>query len=717
MTRDVQESAAPAPTQERPRRPAPVTSRPSPQRTGNSAANGSPVRRPAGDAPSQRSAPANGGSAARATSSRPRTGSGTHVTSTTGSQSTGNRTGSGGAASRGRTGQGQTGRRPARNRAPVRTGPRPPSAAPKLQQPQGPIALPPQIVVKDLAEALGTSANEVIRALIKHNVFASINQMVDYETAALVGTDLGFTIQEAPPVAPSRPKVTKPEQPESTKHAHLVPRPPVVTVMGHVDHGKTSLLDAIRQTHVAAGEAGGITQHIGAYQVEINGKKITFLDTPGHEAFTAMRARGAQVTDIAIIVVAADDGVMPQTIEAIDHARAANVPIMVALNKIDKPGANEARVKQQLADHGVVIEEYGGDVVCVSVSAKRGTGIDELLEMILLVAEVQELRADPHRPAEGTIIEARMDKAAGPTATVLVQNGTLKLNDAVVVGAIPGRVRAMFNDTGKRIRKADPSMPVGILGLPEVPQAGDQLQVVADEKQARAIASKRGAAQRLENLQNRATSLENLFSQGQAGQPKELALIVKGDVQGSIEAIKHSLGRLSDGNLSVLVVHEGVGNISETDVHLAAASHAVIIGFNVKADPAAQRLAANDHVQLRFYDIIYKLVDDVQAALTGMLEPTYREVIEGHAQVLALFKVGRTTIAGSRVIDGKLTRSSQVRVFRQGQQIFDGKIASLRRGKDDVREVGAGFECGITFEDFNEVAVEDTIASYTRVRV
>jgi len=584
-------------------------------------------------------------------------------------------------------------------------------------RPETPIAIPSQIVVKDLAEALNVSPTEVIRELIKHNIFASINQVVDYETAAMVGTDMGFTIIEATPSpAPAAQKTAGSEQVEPAKPGLLVPRPPVVTVMGHVDHGKTSLLDAIRKTRVAAGEAGGITQHIGAYQVEINGKKITFLDTPGHEAFTAMRARGAQVTDIAVIVVAADDGVMPQTIEAIDHARAANVPIVVALNKIDKPGANESRVKQQLADHGVVVEEYGGDVVCVPVSAKKGTGIDELLEMILLVAEVQELRADPHRPAEGTIIEAKMDRAAGPTATVLVQNGTLKLNDVVVVGSISGRIRAMFNDKGKRIKKAEPSTPVSILGLPEVPQAGDRLQVVSDEKAARAIASERSEARRQESLQNRSVSLENLFSQAQAGQAKELALIVKADVQGSIEAIKHSLGRLSSNNLQVLIVHEGVGNISETDVHLAAASNAVIIGFNVKADPAALRLASNEGVELRFYDVIYKLVDEVQAALTGMLEPTYRESVDGHAHVLQLFRAGKTVIAGARVTDGKLTRSSQVRIFRNGQKIYDGKIASLRRGKEDVREVGTGFECGITFEDFNGVAVEDVIEAYSKVR-
>jgi translation initiation factor IF-2 len=712
MTRDIHDTPAPPPTQERPRRAAAVTPRPSSQRPGTSMAHGSATRRSSGDTPPHRSISANGGSATRSAT----TSAGTRPTPSGGArslngsnQTSGSRpaTPSSGTLVRGRPGQ--SGRGTARN------GSRIASTAPKLQpQPQGPVAIPPQIVVKDLAEALGTSPNEVIRHLIKHNVFASINQTVDYETAALVGADLGITVTEAPP-PPAGPQLVKPERVEPDTR-RLLPRPPVVTVMGHVDHGKTTLLDAIRQTHVAAGEAGGITQHIGAYQVEIDGKKITFLDTPGHEAFTAMRARGAQVTDIAVIVVAADDGVMPQTIEAIDHARAANVPIIVALNKIDKPGANEARVKQQLADHGVVIEEYGGDVVCVPVSAKKGIGIDELLEMILLVAEVQDLKADPHQPAVGTIIEAKLDKAAGPIATVLVQNGTLKLNDAVVVGSIAGRIRAMFNDKGKRIKKAEPSTPVSIMGLPEVPQAGDRLEVVADEKQARAIASERSEARRLESLQKRAISLENLFSQAQAGQARELALVVKADVQGSIEAIKHSLARLGDSNLKVHIVHEGVGNISETDVHLAAASNAVIIGFNVKADPAAQRLAANEGVELRFYDVIYKLVDEVQAALTGMLEPTYREVVDGHAQVLQLFKAGKITIAGSRVTDGKITRASQVRIFRRDKQIFAGKIASLRRGKEDVREVGAGFECGITFEGFNDIEVGDTIEAYSNVR-
>ncbi len=585
-------------------------------------------------------------------------------------------------------------------------------------KPTEPVAIPPQIAVRDLAALLEVAPTEVVRVLFDHKILASINHVITYESAAMVAKELGYeTVEAAPPPTQSAEKPGMAER-AGQHEAHLLHRPPVVTVMGHVDHGKTSLLDTIRKTRVAAGEAGGITQHIGAYQVEINGKKITFLDTPGHEAFTAMRARGAQVTDIAVIVVAADDGVMPQTLEAIDHARAAKVPIIVALNKMDKPGANPDHVKSQLADAGVLIEEYGGDVVCVPVSAKKNTGIDELLEMILLVAEVQDLKANPHRPVLGTIIESRLDKNRGVTATVLVEQGTLKIGDIVVVGTIYGRVRAMFDDKGKPIKKAGPSAPVEILGLPEVPRAGDRLEEVADEKTARALASQRSLQQKVETAGGtRAISLDSLSSEIQAGKVKELNLLIKADVQGSLEAIKQTLERLGEETVKVRILHEGVGNISETDIHLAAASKAVIIGFNVKIDPAAQRLAQNEGVDIRSYDVIYKLGDDIEAALKGMLEPTYREQVDGHADVLQLFKVGKTTvIAGCRVTDGKVARSAQVRVLRNGKVVTSGQIASLRRGKDDVREVASGFECGITLEDFNQFEVGDVIEAFSKVR-
>ncbi len=587
-------------------------------------------------------------------------------------------------------------------------------------KPTEPVAIPPQIPVRDLAALLEVAPMEIIRELFEHNILANINQVITYESAAMVAKEMGYETLEAAPLP-----TQSAQKPEPSGHAaghhevHLVHRPPVVTVMGHVDHGKTSLLDTIRKTRVAAGEAGGITQHIGAYQVEVNGKKITFLDTPGHEAFTAMRARGAQVTDIAVIVVAADDGVMPQTLEAIDHARAAKVPIIVALNKMDKPGANPDHVKSQLADAGVVIEEYGGDVVCVPVSARKNTGIDELLEMILLVADVQDLKANPQSRAQGTIIESRLDKSRGVSATVLVEQGTLKIGDIVVVGAILGRVRAMFDDKSKPIKKAGPSMPVEILGLPEVPRAGDRLEEMADEKSARALASQRALQQKVETAGGaRAFSLDSLSSEIQAGKAKELNLLIKADLQGSLEAIKQTLERLGEETVKVRILHDGVGNISETDVHLASASKAVIIGFNVKVDSAAQRLAQNEGVDIRSYDVIYKLGDDIEAALKGMLEPTYREQVDGHAEVLQLFKVGKATvIAGCRITDGKLVRSSQARVLRNGKLVLSGQIASLRRGKDDVREVASGFECGVTIEDFNQFEVGDVIEAFSKVKV
>jgi translation initiation factor IF-2 len=578
--------------------------------------------------------------------------------------------------------------------------------------------------VKDLAELLQTTPNDVIRGLIKHSIFASINQVVDYDKAALVATDLGFEPSQseltvAPVVQRIGGGLSANETMMATRHEdNTVVIPPVVTIMGHVDHGKTSLLDTIRKTKVAAGEAGGITQHIGAYQVEVDGKKITFIDTPGHEAFTAMRARGAQVTHIAIIVVAADDGVMPQTREAIDHAQAAKVPIIIAINKIDKADANPDFVKQQLYDIGIVIEEFGGDVISVPVSARKGTGIDELLEMILLVADLQDIRANPNRPATGVIIEAKLEKSSGAVATVLIQQGTLKMGDNIVVGSMSGKVRAMFNDRGKRIQKAPPSTPVSILGLPEVPQAGDRLEVVSDERKAKQAASKIAEQRRSESIPLGQVSLDSLYMQMQEGKVKELNVVLKCDVQGSAEAIKNALSKVGEENIKVRLIHEGIGNINETDVHLAEASDAVIIGFNVKADGAAQRLAQKENVEIRYYDIIYKLIDDIQAALTGLLEPTYREVIEGHAEVQQTFKAGKNTvIAGCRVIDGKMTRSSQARVQRKKEMVYEGKIASLRRGKDDVREVATGYECGIVLDDFTEFEEGDIIESYTQERV
>lgn len=568
-----------------------------------------------------------------------------------------------------------------------------------------------------------STPNEIIRGLIKHSIFASINQVVDYDKAALVAQDLGFEPSQseltiAPAVQRRREGLASEILVDAKYDENLVTIPPVVTIMGHVDHGKTTLLDTIRKTKVAAGEAGGITQHIGAYQVEINSNKITFLDTPGHEAFTAMRARGAQVADIAIIVVAADDGVMPQTREAIDHAQAAKMPIIIALNKIDKADANADHVKQQLAEIGVVIEEYGGDVVCVPVSARRGIGIDELLEMIVLVAEVQDIKANPSRPATGVIIEARLEKSSGATATVLIQQGTLTMGDNVVVGTMSGKIRAMTNDRSKRVMKAPPSTPVSILGLPEVPQAGDRLEVVADERTAKQIASKVAEQRKNESTPMGTVSLDTLYMQMQEGKVKELNIILKCDVQGSAEALKNALSKIGEENIKVRLIHEGIGNISETDVHLAAASGAIIIGFNVKADGAAQRMAQKEGVDIRYYNIIYKLTDDLQAALTGMLEPTFQEVIEGHAEVQQIFKAGKATvIAGCRVLDGKLSRASQARLLRKETKVYEGKVASLRRGKDDVREVLGGYECGILLEDFSDFEVGDIIETFAQEKV
>jgi translation initiation factor IF-2 len=571
------------------------------------------------------------------------------------------------------------------------------------------------MLVKDLAEMLDISANEIIMKLIGHGVFANVNQVIDYKVSSLVATDLGFEPTEAAVTSTISAVKTEMISKGAGSEAPRLARPPIVVVMGHVDHGKTSLLDAIRKTKVAAGEAGGITQHIGAYQVTTtDGRPVTFLDTPGHEAFTAMRARGAKATDVAVIVVAADDGVMPQTIEAIDHARAAQVPILIALNKIDKPNANPEYVKQQLAEMGVVIEEYGGDVVLAEVSAKKGIGIEELLEMILLVADVQTLDANPKGHAVGTVLEARIDKNSGVVANMLVQDGTLKIGDLVVVGTVSAKVRAMFDDTGTRIKTAGPSTPVSVLGLSDVPTAGDQFTVVADERAARQMVE----THRQEEIQaNSVVTLDTLYTQMQQGKVKELNLVLKADVQGSLDALRQVLGRLGTDQFKVRLIHEGVGNISETDVHLASASKAIVIGFNTKPDTVSQRVAQNEHVDIRFYDVIYKLVDDIEAALKGMLEPVYRDVVEGHAEVLQLFKAGKVIIGGCRVTDGKISRSATAKLVRGGKPLFTGSIGTLRRGKDDAREIASGFECGLTLDGFNDLQVGDIIETSVKVRV
>jgi len=575
------------------------------------------------------------------------------------------------------------------------------------------------MTVREFSEATGVSASEILKALLKAGVIANINQQIDYETAAVIAADFGIeTVEYVPPqlegVVENIRDVLVAQDPKDMK-----PRPPVVTIMGHVDHGKTKLLDAIRSTRVAESEAGGITQHIGAYQVELHGRKITFLDTPGHEAFTAMRARGAQVTDIVVLVVAADDGVMPQTIEAISHVQAAGVPMIVAINKIDAPNANPDRVRQQLANAGVIVEQFGGDVPSVEVSAKLKKNIDGLLEIILLVADLNEYKANPNAPAVGTIIEAEMDRTRGPVATVLVQNGTLRLEDNVLVGGTTGTIRTMFNDAGKRLRFAEPAMPVVILGLNDVPQAGDILQVMPDLTVAREIALQRQRKQRLEAMAStRGVSLDGLFSSIQQGKIKELNIILKADVQGSIGAIEHALGQLNTDEVKIRIIHRGTGTITESDVNLAIASHAIIIGFNARPDPAARRQAEQYGVDIRFYNIIYQLTEDIKKAMIGMLEPEYREVTEGFAEVRNTFRLPtREIVAGLYVTEGKITRQYSVRVLRNGVVIHDGRIASLKRFKDDVREVLAGYECGLIVEGFNDITSGDTMEFYRRERV
>jgi translation initiation factor IF-2 len=586
------------------------------------------------------------------------------------------------------------------------------------------LELPPMMTVEDLANLLDLRPAAVIQALIKSGIFATMNQVIDYDTAAIVAADLGFEVSEATaPTAEAEDAAAEAIDEDGEEDAaDRVDRPPVVTVMGHVDHGKTSLLDRVRQTRVASGEAGGITQHIGAYQVDVTvdgePRKITFLDTPGHEAFTAMRARGAQATDIAILVVAADDGVMPQTAEAIDHARAAKVPIVVALNKMDRPNINPDRVKQQLAERGVVIEEYGGDVPLVPVSARTGEGIDDLLSTVAIMAEVAEFKANPDRAAVGIVVEAKLDKARGPVATVLVQRGTLNVGDVVVVGGVTGKLRALFNDKGKRIKSAGPAMPVEILGLSGVPQAGDRLTVVADEKTARQHAAMNQRSTQRDGGATGEVSLEDIFSRMQAGEVRDLNLVVKADVQGSIEPLVTSLERLEEEGLRVKVIHSGTGNVTRSDVMLAAASNAIIIAFNVRAEPDARAGGDVQGADIRHYDVIYNVVDDVRKALVGMLGPRFREVIHGHAEIRQIFPVRKGgAAAGCYVTDGQITRNSQVRVLRGEQSLWQGRIATLRRIKDDVREVAAGYECGIVLDGFSDFQEGDVIEAFGQEQV
>ena len=567
------------------------------------------------------------------------------------------------------------------------------------------------ITVKDLAGKMGREVGEVIKKLMSLGTMVSINQEVDFDTATILGGEFGVAVEVIPP---EEDPTEIPEIEDDEKD--LVYRPPVVTVMGHVDHGKTSLLDSIRETHVTSQEAGGITQHIGAYQVMCQGKKIVFLDTPGHEAFTAMRARGAQVTDIAILVVAADDGVMPQTIEAINHAKSAKVPIIVAINKIDRPGANPDRVKQQLAEHQLIPEEWGGDTVMAPVSAHQKTGISELLEMVLLVAEMLDLKANPNRLAYGTIIEAKLDKSRGPVSTVLVQKGTLRIGDAIIAGTAYGKVRAMVNDRGEKVKKAEPSTPVEVLGLAEVPLAGDTL-VAIDDRTARAVAEKRVAKKRTEIKQSQQVSLDDLFKQIQDGSIKDLNIVIKADVQGSVEALRQSLLTIKNKEVRVNIVHAGVGAINESDVMLAAASNALIIGFNVRPDSNSRKAAEAEKIDIRLYRVIYDAINDVEAAITGMLAPEFKEVILGRVEVRQVISVPKAIVAGSYVLEGKITSTSQVRLIRNGIVIHEGKLESLRRFKDDVKEVAQGYECGITIDKFRDVKEGDIIEAFTMEEV
>ena len=570
--------------------------------------------------------------------------------------------------------------------------------------------VPETLTVGEFAEILGIGATEIIKTLMMAGTMASINQQIDFETASLVADELGYEIREIKMEDVVSKILEEYDEEETGKE---VVRPPVVTVMGHVDHGKTSLLDRIRKSHVTAGEAGGITQHIGAYTVKIKGQAITFIDTPGHEAFTAMRSRGAQMTDIAVLVVAADDGVMPQTVEAINHAKAAKVPIIVAINKIDKEGANPERVKQELTEHNLVVEEWGGDVIAVPVSAKKGINIDELLENILLVAEVEELRADPNRPGRGCVIEARVKKGKGSTASLLVQQGTLHIGDSIISGTTYGKVRTMVDDKGRRIKKAGPSEPVEISGLSGIPEAGDDFIVLPSDKEARQLAESRLQMEKNAKLAKARVSLDDLFSRIQEGEIQDINIIVKADVQGSVEAITQSLLKLGTEDVRVNVIHGAVGAINETDVMLASTSDAIIIGFNVRPDKNAVAAAESEKVDVRLYRVIYDAIEDVKQAMQGMLEPDFVEKVTGSAEVRNTFRIpGGTIIAGAYVTDGKITRTDSVRIIRDGIVVFEGKLASLRRFKDDVKEVASGFECGIGIENYNDIKEGDVIEMF-----
>ena len=577
------------------------------------------------------------------------------------------------------------------------------------------VEIPDEIAVGELASRMKKTASEVIKQLFKMGVFASVSDVIDYDTAALVAMELGCKVEKEVIVTVEERLIDDHED----KPEDLVPRAPVVVVMGHVDHGKTSLLDYIRHANVVSGEAGGITQHIGAYTVDVNGSPITFLDTPGHEAFTSMRARGAMVTDIAILVVAADDGIMPQTVESINHAKAANIPVVVAINKMDAVGANPERIKQQLTEYDLVSEEWGGDTIICPISSKTGQGIDNLLENLAVLSEVLELKANPNRAAKGAVIEARLDKGRGPIMTVLVQNGTLKLGDIIIAGTAVGRVRTMINDKGQRVTEAGPSTPVEISGMSEVPSAGDTFNAVADERMARELAEER----RIQMSSNampgtKKVSLEDLFSQIQAGEMKTLNVIVKADVQGSAEAVKASLEKISNEEVRVKVIHSAVGAINESDVMLAATSGAIIVGFNVRPDNAARDSAARSKVDMRMYRVIYDCINEIEAAMKGMLAPKFKEVVIGHAEVRETYKVSKVgTVCGCYCTDGKIQRGCEVRVLRDNIVIHEGELASLRRFKDDVKEVASGYECGMQVEKFNDIKVGDVIECFVMEQI
>lgn len=574
------------------------------------------------------------------------------------------------------------------------------------------IVIEGSVTVSELGAKLEVPPTEIISKLMEMGIICSINQEIDREVVELLAEEYQVSVEYQED--PVEQKLKEGEKEEGDHPENLVHRPPVVTVLGHVDHGKTTLLDYIRKTSVTSREAGGITQHIGAYEVEVNDKKVVFLDTPGHEAFTSMRARGAQATDIVILVVAADDGVMPQTIEAINHVKAANVPLIVAINKVDKANANVDRVKQQLVEQELVPEEWGGETICVPISAVKGEGIEELLEMVLLVSEMNEYMANPDVLARGVVIEAKLDKGRGPVATVLVKEGTLCVGDPLICGNINAKVRAMVNDKGERVNKATPSTPVEIQGLVDVPQAGDQFQVVKDEKLARQLAERKSEKLKEASQKTQKVSFEDLFKQIQEGEVEELNIIIKGDVQGSIEALESSLKKLSLDEVKINIIHSGVGPITETDVMLASASEGAIIGFNVRPDSKTRKLAEKENVDIRLYRVIYEAIEDLKSAIKGMLKPEYREVIQGTVEVRQLFKISRIgTIAGSYVTEGKINRNSMVRVLRDGQVIHEGRLASLKRFKDDVKEVVGGYECGILLEGFNDLKEGDVLEAYT----